>query len=1186
MRSQIWLWLSFFIITLVVHWIVDSSDRSLYSYERVSANLHREIDEQYSDLHSFIEDVKSRDFNELISAEYPIRVYENNQLVHWTSQEAAPDPASFRSKRDTLFFNPDTTFIVQHASLQKASGTYEVYSYLRIRNNYSINNRYLHDGFNPAIFGENQVYLEDGSGSVRYKGLILNLNLVSENNRSDLHNLIDALRALFGFGTLIVLLNFVMRKISVGPKIILILSFPILRGLQLFYFEDLFRFRGFLFDPLIFTAGIWNPTPGDLVINAVVVVWTLISLIQVLTKTPGIIRQIKVSKVVSFLVLVLCSLSSAMLSQWLFRMFSLVMENAQFSPDITESLAISSKRLLLFLTVVLLVIGYILLNQLLLRVFNEAITGSKSIIFSTLIGLGLFALIPGNHKIVVLVIHYCGWILLIGPRLLRMKRRLRRNSFYFLITFSLMISVLWATAIYKYDERNEAVEKERFVNNLLVGNDLQGEFHIDKALIQIKNDPFLRTRFLNTLLATRNIESRVTQYLSYYLEKYDVQVYMYGSDGQPFGFTDEFSHQYWIDSFALDKYKSSYPDIYFIPDIINGRHKYISIARLGSDEEPIGYFVLEFTLKKYVSRSVFPSLLVENAPLNDNSEYEYAFFGDGQLLYSQGEYPFELLFQSIEEDAKSGIVETDGYHVFFQLLDGGSAILVVSEEYEWNSIFANVSFLFVISLIPIGLIPFFSRQRILGNSLAEKIQWYSGLTFTVPILIISLGILNVLNESYKVEIDRNYEKRARNIAEFIVEDTERFQENEINRDDYGIKIEDIASVSQTDLIIYDRQGKLLGSNREEVFQQNLIAPLINPKAKSFLAQNPFQSLVLEERIGELDYKTVYTGIFSYTDGEYLGTLAVPFFDFKNHLNRQQVEVFNNIIILFTIIFIITVSIGNYGVNELVRPIKMISERLRNVSYVEDSSEPLRYGGRDEIGLLVKEYNSMMSKLSQSREELARVQKETAWKEIARQVAHEIKNPLTPMRLKIQQMQRNYDRQSSEYKTLNSLLTQVDALASTADSFSAFAKMPAPQNEVFDFSALVGEIVNLHEGDDASINADITENLNVYSDPKLLSQILNNLFLNAIQSIDKEEKKIDIKLIKSGSKIEFSISDNGEGIPEELHEKIFLPYFSTKETGSGIGLALAKKGIEQGGGNIWFETESGKGTTFFITYPSA
>jgi len=383
--------------------------------------------------------------------------------------------------------------------------------------------------------------------------------------------------------------------------------------------------------------------------------------------------------------------------------------------------------------------------------------------------------------------------------------------------------------------------------------------------------------------------------------------------------------------------------------------------------------------------------------------------------------------------------------------------------------------------------------------------------------------------------------------------------------------------------VYDAQGQLITTSQPGIFGLNLLSDQINPVALRAL-NNDNQSLILTESIGLLDFKTTYTAITVYSDGKIYGILSLLFFDSKAHLEIQQKEVFADLLMIFAMIFLFALISGNYILNYLIGPLKVVSDHIRRTT-LENDNQPIDYSSDDEIGLLVKEYNQMLIKLERNKAALARSQKESAWKEIARQVAHEIKNPLTPMRLKIQQLQRDLDDER-QVKTLHSLLTQIDTLSDIADSFSEFAKMPAPENTDFNLVEVVTETCRLHSESNVQINLDTPDKkVMVWADPALMQRILNNLIINAIQAVpDDRQVKIDVSLKKEDQKVLLSCADNGTGIPEEIHEKIFTTYFSTKSTGTGIGLAVAKKGIENAGGNIWFETEQDEGTTFYITLP--
>jgi nitrogen fixation/metabolism regulation signal transduction histidine kinase len=321
----------------------------------------------------------------------------------------------------------------------------------------------------------------------------------------------------------------------------------------------------------------------------------------------------------------------------------------------------------------------------------------------------------------------------------------------------------------------------------------------------------------------------------------------------------------------------------------------------------------------------------------------------------------------------------------------------------------------------------------------------------------------------------------------------------------------------------------------------------------------------------------------------LGVLSVPFFNSARSLESTQVNVLSNFLTVFTIIFILFSILSFYVVNSLTFPLRFIT-RILSRTTLSGGNKPLEWKSNDEIGMMVSEYNKMVHNLEQSKIELARSQKESAWREIAKQVAHEIKNPLTPMKLTLQQMEyqlKNNKLDDEKARTsINTLLTQVEILNEIASSFSAFARMPAPILERIDLAALVKKAVNLYqdyEGGSVTYTS-ASHSAWVMGDEQLFSRIFSNIILNGLQSGGDNQVSVQVELISEGDHYKVIIKDNGKGIEPEMVNKVFIPYFSTKQSGSGLGLAISKQGIEQSGGEIRFETKPGEGTTFTVTLP--
>jgi nitrogen fixation/metabolism regulation signal transduction histidine kinase len=451
--------------------------------------------------------------------------------------------------------------------------------------------------------------------------------------------------------------------------------------------------------------------------------------------------------------------------------------------------------------------------------------------------------------------------------------------------------------------------------------------------------------------------------------------------------------------------------------------------------------------------------------------------------------------------------------------------------------------------------------------------------------LVGTAILNTLNKSYKAEIDKSYQKQTIAMSENFVDLITDFYNNDLNRDGLSNELLKISRSSRADINLYDNEGKMLSTSQPKIIEAGLLSPYINPVAFNKLKNEYKDKVILEESIGKLSYKSSFVAVRSYDDGKLLGIMSSPFFSSKNHLGRQKTEVFANIINISTLIFMISIGLSYVAVRRLTNPIMLIASKLKRTEFSEENP-PLEWTSNDEIGMLVREYNSMLEKLEISKKELARSEKEAAWREMAKQVAHEIKNPLTPMKLTLQHLDRVMDKDDERRKSLSTLLAQVDTLDQIVTSFSHFARMPDPENETFNLITTLEKSINLHP--DKHIVCETTgKKAMVTGDKKLFGRIFNNIILNAFQAMNNLSSPVlTITIEQQRDKVLLAFRDIGSGIPDEIKDKVFVPNFSTKASGSGIGLAVAKRGIAHAGGNIWFEANQPVGTIFYIELPLA
>ena len=314
--------------------------------------------------------------------------------------------------------------------------------------------------------------------------------------------------------------------------------------------------------------------------------------------------------------------------------------------------------------------------------------------------------------------------------------------------------------------------------------------------------------------------------------------------------------------------------------------------------------------------------------------------------------------------------------------------------------------------------------------------------------------------------------------------------------------------------------------------------------------------------------------------------------------RKQKELQNEIsaflvtlISVYLGILILAVAITLSVANSITNPLRMISEKLKEMK-LDRHNEHLYWQYNDEIGTLIQQYNRMIIELDKSAKELKKTERKAAWEQMARQVAHEIKNPLTPMKLSIQHLQRAYHDDAHNLDNLMdrvaaTLINQIDALSQIASEFSAYAKMPEPINDTIDLNEIVLNAASLYEETKSihMVKLIPKDESYIYADKNQLIRVFNNLVKNAIQAIPYDrDGSIVVKIMRGEEVVTVTVRDNGSGIGEEQRDKVFVPNFTTKSSGMGLGLAMSKNIVEAARGQIWFDSIVDEGTTFYVELP--
>ncbi len=1114
------------------HFLIDWED---INRRRVVSSIDSIVAAQYADLIAWKEGVNS-------NFAFRKRTVCRGRLEDWSDNR--PFVSEISNDSIQIIQNDLGVFIIQQITADDC--TY-ISSHPLVEK-YAISNHYLSDG-KSELLHHSVISIASDNGDYHYNELLF-FDVKSMPNK-----FIDALVALI---VIAVLFSeyWKFSQINISSYWKALIGLLLLRYLSLEFdaFQLLFRYD--LFDPLKYTSSVVNPTLGDLLINCIM----LNVIIMASAKYLHAIRRSRTRVAIA-------SSVNTILSGLVLHVAWSIISNSQLSLDVGQSIQFDLLRSVAYLCILLASTGYFYFTYLTLDLIRRS-----HFVAHAITGALIAALVMGFLDVLSITFSFVHVsVLLISLRYQWGKsfKEFTYSNLLFILVVSVGISMVLAFCIYKYEEGAVLDSKKKFANYLLLKRDVLGEFYLDQTIRKLSADDNLA--LIASERSRKVLEDRIrSEFLTPYFNKYDLEIVF--QDYQQLKLNSRFTREY---SLLTPENQSDYENIYFVDE--GTVFKYTCKINVG---DLVGLIILQ--IKKRVPTSVYPALLTDNKYFSVSNDFDYAVFAGDDILFhrskfGQGEWPQHDDFE--RPQLFIGGIEKNGRHYYGVKTDDGRTILIISNKYEARDRITNFSFLFLLLLFSFGAFSILSSiaERGFKLNFTGKIQLYLGMAFIIPLLITGFALLNTLNTSYREEINRSYIKQALYISEILSTDIE-----EVSNERAAYHLTEISSYIQSDLSFYNESGYLVATSQPEIFNLNLQGNLINPIVFEELVVKENQSIIADESVSKLDYKVCYA-VVNTVDNQVAGFIAMPFFDSKNHLRRQQIEVFGNLITIFGFIFIIAIVFGNAVLNNLLRPLRMVADKIRRVT-LQEVNKPIKYESSDEIGSLVKDYNQMLVKLEDSKRALAKSQKETAWKEIAKQVAHEIKNPLTPMQLKIQQMLRKHETESKEYETLTSLLTQVDTLSQIAESFSAFAEMPAPDNQVFDWGLLIREVVELYSAEDVTVVLDIESDVRIEADKDIFRRILNNIVLNAIQSVVDKRAEISVSLkIKAGKGV-LTVSDNGRGVPDELKEKIFLNYFSTKSTGSGIGLALAKKGIENAGGNIWFESRKEEGTTFFISMP--
>lgn len=568
--------------------------------------------------------------------------------------------------------------------------------------------------------------------------------------------------------------------------------------------------------------------------------------------------------------------------------------------------------------------------------------------------------------------------------------------------------------------------------------------------------------------------------------------------------------------------------------------------------------------------------------------YSFALYGrNGVLKSNRGDYVYHRNIRDwVPVSQQDFMFEYEGYdHMLYDSENGDTIVVSLPLSYFNSYYYLNFFYIFLLVII-------FSSYSLIyhlnifepfaGRSIKVRVQQAVNALIVVLFFILTFIVLVFNHNGFKDRERDNAIHMLQWVAQHMEQDAANLSAQELQD-----KVSHLAKLLRSDINLYHAShGGLVATSRADIFERGYQGFMVNPYARTSIISEGNNQVVINEEIGNIKYASVYAPI-ELSGQNYI--VNVPYFvqnySYGRDLAMVVVLAVNIVIILIMISFSISARVADW----MLHPLILMTDNLKRMQ-LTGSNEKIKYDREDEVGIMVKHYNEAIDKLEESVMLLAKSEREGAWREMARQIAHEIKNPLTPMKLNIQFLQRSiniedYETFKRRFAELSKvIMEQIDAMAITASAFSDFAKIPKVNVELFDLAHMLRNQVMLFHDSQVEFVVDIPETLWVNSDRVLLGRVFANLIKNGCQSIpDNRKGVICISLTELNTNdVKVSIADNGVGIDEKIRTKIFEPNFTTKADGMGLGLSISQKIVESLGGEITFCANTGQGTEFIVT----
>jgi two-component system nitrogen regulation sensor histidine kinase NtrY len=1126
-------------------------------------------------------------------------VYQNSNLVYWSSNSVAlPNGSVWHENQFSKIGN-------SYVAIRKKQGNdISVVGLIDIMDSYPYQNKFLSNGFHKSFKLDDtySLIIENKNAENAIKNVnneyLFSLTKEKKNNELAKNNALVVLillafvfllmygRDKFSKSDFTTQQYAVFALVLVGFRaVIQVIGFP-----SFLYSMKIFQAQYFAYSNIF-------PSLGELLISTILITY-LIFVFYTKVKLSSFEHKnskLKAAILIAWIVIIACY---SYLANGIFKHL-IIDSNFQF--EAYDVLNLSVFSFIGYFILLILFIGIILLVDKACIQIKGAVTVKQVIIglagTAFAVVLNLFML--GKYQYIfptvfyVLVLSY--WVYV---------RLVHTPRFGMVVLLIALFSAFSTYFIRKQNFTKRIDESKVLAVNLAREQDPVAEVVLSDVIETIRTDTAIITYLESDLFKFDEMSVYITKkYFTGYLKRYDMQLLKCNKYDSVL--LDE-NLQLWQHCYGFfnnllqsDGVETDIPGLYYLKNPSGGLNYFMRIGiELSNNWEDETLF-FELVSRPNIKVLGYPELLLDKSVgLFDNqNNASIAKYNNNQIVSRSGDFPYALDRNVYEGfDTEYFFFQQEGYdHLLFNYQEKQTVIISYPTVHFYN-IIISFTYIFFFLLIQTTLL------LIVGNRFTPIIDFQfnikNKIVFSmILILLISLffvgggTIMYTYDRFEKEQIDILSDKIQSVLVELEHKFSEYYDIHDISPEYVNSLLVKFSNVFYSDINLYDLKGNLVGTSRKEIFDRNLTGNKINAIAYRELFLNKKARVVHKEHIGSMEYYSAYVPFIN-SENQLLAYINLPYFSKEVVLRQELLRVVVAVINIYAFLLVLSIIVAVYISSRLTEPLRMVQQRIRNID-LSQKNEKIDYDGQDEIAELVFEYNRMLGELDKSAKLLARSERESAWREMARQIAHEIKNPLTPMKLSIQLLDQSLKNNDADFKerferSTKTLIDQIDSLSSIASTFSQFAIMPKTKIAKVDLIDRINRSAELFK-DFSKVtletNYENSSSIYVKADSDRMLQVFNNLMKNAIQSIPHNKNgKVVLNISQSDNNVVVEVRDNGAGINPEMDDMLFQPNFTTKSSGMGLGLAIVKNIVEEFGGTIWFKSELGKGTSFFVSFP--